>query len=196
MPRQCEPCRVHVADDNAVPCLRCQQPMGFTFQSPSVPDEHAHVLPEHDDLRRRPNRAMLQEPNPMWKAFWKKFGPIPLWVGFLTCVAFGWYFFTTNNNQFNKNVEELKPGMPVLEAMKMFGDDNSGKRVGATFHFDGSGKGVTFGDKDAALDIMKKGSVEYESGKNGVRIHFDRGVVTRVEKYEAMTGMKTKFVSN
>lgn len=178
MPKICEPCRVHLADNAVTECPECGQAMKLTFLPP--PGQPADKLL----LKDRPPRREVKSSTGGGDVF-AFVGENMRWIriGFLlVCILIGALLRLNSGGTFEQRLAKCHVGMPILEAMKHFDDDNRPARQHGAHRFTGTPDDGSLNAFDSPVDVMGDGWVEYDDGSDSVRIHFDNGRVTRLER--------------
>ena len=189
MPRLCEPCRLHSADDTLNICPACGGPLKFTLLPPPAATD-----PPHESGEAAP-------PPPRPWGFADLFSGKLLWASLavlilVPAVVVG--VWAVGGDTFDRRVGKLKVGMPMRDAMRVMGDDNRQKGKRPAFHFTIGGKQGQddpnrFADFDAPLDVWGEGWVEYEEGAEAVRVSYSTGAVTAVERTKAEGGLRKRY---
>ncbi|MGL6073468.1 MAG: hypothetical protein ACRC8S_04820 [Fimbriiglobus sp.] len=176
MPRLCEPCRWHTADDSVTVCSSCGGPVKFTLLAP--PGE------KPEPIAGLPGSPEMAEKRVGFKDFFRgKTGKIlggAIVLGLVVVSAmllFRW-------QSFEAKVAKIKPGMKMLDAMRIFGDENGPAMVNSVrVRFRGIPIPFTMQERThAPIDVYGFGSMDYEGGFQHIRIHYADGLVTKVEK--------------
>jgi hypothetical protein len=194
MPRLCEPCRFHSADDTLTACPQCGGTVKFTLLPPS--DSAPPPVEFGEEAAPPPPSAPLGVTD-----FFR--GKL-LWVTLLVVVglfAAAVGVWALRGDSFEQRVAKVKVGMPMLDAMRIMGDDNkpAKKKPGVHLHFGNgppAGDPDRFGTFDEPVDVWGEGSVEYEEGLEAVRIDYANGMVTAVVPKKAEGGMRKKYTYN
>ncbi len=190
MPRLCEPCRFHSADDALTACPECGGPVKFTLLPPT------NFAPPPVDLGRA-----APPPRPPQMGLSDFFRGKLLWVSAavivgLFAVAVGLWLM--RGDSFEQKVAKVKVGMPMTDAMLVMGDDNkpAKKKPRLHLHFGNgppAGDPERFGEFDDTIDVWGEGWVEYEELTEAVRIEYANGKVTGVYPKKATGGMRTRY---
>ena len=183
MPRLCEPCRYHTPDDAVTACATCGGPVKFTLLPPvnvdaepiaGVPSTRSELSPPFDlrELVRGKTKLLT--------------GLVVL--GF---VAAAFALHWTRADSFEERAAKVTPGMSMTAAMKVMGQPRKPKKR-YTISFGDTGM-ERFQDFDRPFDVSGDGIVTYEKGIDAVWIHYERGVVTRVESKVAEGGLRKRY---
>jgi hypothetical protein len=193
MPRLCEPCRFHSADDAITACPQCAGPVKFTLLPPT------NAAPPPVDLG---DEAPPPAATPMGLTDFFR-GKL-LWVSVAVVAALfagAVGLWALRGDTFEQRVAKVKVGMPMLDAMRLMGDDNKPKQMRPSFNITIGGKPgqddpSRFSDFDEPIDVWGEGFVEYEEGTEAVRIEYANGKVTAVVPKKAEGGMRKKYTYN
>lgn len=183
MPGLCEPCRFHSADDALVECPQCGGPVKFTLFAPTN-GESAAIPLQAVEADRPAARSVGHRMN------WYLAG------GALAMIAVvGIALAVTGNlgEGFDARVKKVKPGMPMDRAAHIMGESDKpkGKKLSITVgHPESHAEGMP--DFDRPMDYSGSGHVIYNGPSSGVKIHFQDGVVTKVEEVPRLVGMRRR----
>ena len=185
MPRICEPCRYHTADDAVKACPKCKKPVKFTLLpilgEESKPLAGLPVLPE--DVRPVPVRVS--------HLFRGQTGIII--AATMVALSLGVIAIGMVRETFEDRVAKIKPGMAVIEAMRAMGDNNVHKKKLKIKVLVGGTPSDTCGeDFDDPIDITGDGYLVYEHVMDAVHITYQDGIVTKVERKDAVGGMRVR----
>lgn len=193
MPRLCEPCRFHSADDTLSACPECGGSVKFTLLAPT------NAAPPPVDLG---DDTPPPRPAPLGVGdfFRGKLLVISAVVVVLVLAAVVGLWLLRGDT-FEQRVTKVKVGMPMLDAMRIMGDDNKPKQKKPSFNVTIGGKPGQddpnrFSDFDAPIDVWSEGYVEYEEGTEAVRIEYANGKVTGVYPKRAEGGLRKKYTYN
>jgi hypothetical protein len=177
MARLCEPCRFHTADDSVSACGECGGPVKFTLLPP--PGETAQPMA---NLPGAPEvEATRPKPLGLLDFFQGKLLFATLAVIAL-CVAGGAFLYLNKGESFEARVAKCKPGMRMIEAMQLFGDEN--------YVIDDPDEDD--GTLRTPIDVMGSGYVVYQEFASAVKISYAVGKVTNVEKVTPKFKVKIK----
>jgi len=193
MPRLCEPCRFHSADDTLKACPQCGGSVKFTL----LPPTNAAPPPVNLGDDAPPTRPA---PLGVGDFFRGKLLIVSVAVVGLVLVAVVGLWLLRGDT-FEQRVAKVKVGMPMLDAMRIMGDDNKPAPKKNKFNLTIGGKPGQddpnrFSDFDAPIDVWGEGSVDYEEGSQGVLIEYSNGKVTGVHPKRAEGGMRKKYTYN
>lgn len=193
MPRMCEPCRFHSADDALTACPECGGPVKFTLLPP------ANTAPPPIELGE-----VAPSPRPAAVGVRDLFRGKLVWVSVaavvcLFAVVVGLWLM--RGDSFGQKVAKLQVGMPMTDAMRVMGDDNKPVRKRPSVNITIGGKpgrddATRFSDFDEPVDVWGKGFVDYEDGPDAVRIEYANGKVTGVIPKKAEGGLRKKSTYN
>ncbi len=193
MPRLCEPCRFHSADEALSACPQCGEPVKFTLLPPTNFAPPPVELGETAPPVRPPQMGLSDFFR--GKLLWVSAAAI---VG-LFAVAVGLWLM--RGDTFEQKVAKLKVGMPITDAMLVMGDDNKPAKKRPSINITIGGKPGQddprrFSDFDEPVDVWGEGFVEYEEGSDAVRIEYANGKVTGVYPKKAEGGLRKKYTYN
>jgi hypothetical protein len=164
MPKVCEPCGFYSADNAPTACPTCGKPTKFTLLPPrgEAPAPLANAAPAADAGTSRARRQK--------EGFLDSMGIDPKVVGVVVMVLVGVGLFAYKQYAKRERLEQVQPGMHISQAAKLI---DTGKGM----HHP---KMVRFRDRFAP-DDTSSGSIDYQDGGNHLVVHWENGVVTRVE---------------
>lgn len=189
MPRLCEPCRFHSADDSLPACPVCSGVVKYTLLGPPGSDPDLVAVAQG----RQP---AAPEPAGLGDFFRGKMLVVTavVVVGLVAAIFGVWYL---RGDGFDERTAKLKPGMKMTDAMRIMGDANKPKAKKPSINITIGGEPDDpdrFGDFDAPIETSGTGYVEYASGTSGVRIHYTDHVVTKVEPYTPTGGLRKRVM--
>jgi hypothetical protein len=176
MPRLCEPCRFHSADDSLSACPECAGPVKFTLLPPT------NEAPPPVDLGRHaptPPKPVGASDFFRGKMLWVTAGVVAALFAAVVAV------FLLREEPFGQRVAKIKPGMSMTEVLRIMDDSNQAKKTRKVGFTVGANGVQEFDertvDSSMVTDVWDAdGWVEYAEGFEGVRIEYSRNVVTRV----------------
>ena len=180
MARFCEPCRLHSTDDSIRECPQCGGAVKFTL----LPPVNEDAGPMAGVQSRRQRTAVAVEFAHKSRAKWYYLGGGLAVIALLTLV-----FTDSFGESFENRVKKLKPGMPMEQAALVMGDKHQVKPKKYTFLIGDGGNPDRMPDFDRPVDFTGSGHVVYEGLMTAVKIHYQNGVVTRVEDVAREGGM-------
>ena len=186
MPRLCEPCRIHTADDSATCCPSCGGPVKFTLLAP--PNEAAAPM---DGIAATPEQ-LYGKPVEILD-FLRGRRPVYIGGAFVAVVvlilAIGWF----RGGSFDDRVARIHVGMDATKALAILNDGNRPKpkkwkiELGATSHKD------PMPDFDRPTDVSTgEGHVVIHHGGESVTLHYAGGLVTKIERGDAVRGLRKR----
>ena len=183
MARFCEPCRLHSTDDSIRECPQCGGVVKFTLLPPLNED----AGPMAGVQSRRQRTAVAVELEHRSRAKWYYVG------GGLAMVALLALVFTNSlGESFESRVKKVKPGMPMEQAAWTMGDKNQSKTKKYSISIGDDGNPDRMPDFDRPVDFSGSGYVVYEGLMDGVKIHYQNGIVTQGEEVARQGGMRKR----
>jgi hypothetical protein len=186
MPRLCEPCRFHSADDSLSACPVCGGVVKFTLLGPPGSDPDLLAAQQ----ARESGRSQLTGLGHFFRGKMLVVTAVAI-VGLVVAIFGVWYL---RGDGFDERLAKVKPGMKMTDAMRIMGDPNQEKpqrkKIGITIG--GSEDPNRIPDFDRPVETDGTGFVEYSSGTSGVRIHYTDHVVTKVEPYTPTGGLRKR----
>lgn len=184
MARLCEPCRFHTPDDAVTACATCGGPVKFTLLPPVNGDaEPVAGLPS--------TKAELSPPPFDLRELFRGKAKLATSLAVAGFVAAAVTLYWTRSDSFEERAAKVRPGMSMATAMDVMGKPRKAKKK-YTISFGDTGM-ERFEDFDRAFDVSGDGIITYEKGINAVWIHYERGLVTRVELKDAVGGMRKRY---
>jgi len=171
MPKVCESCGFYSADNAPTACPTCGRPVKFTLLPPrgAAAAPLANAAP---DANTGTARARRQK-----EGFLDSMGIDPRIVGIVVMILIGGALFAFKQYAKRERLEQIQPGMHISQAVKLI-DTGRG-----TNH----PKMVRLRDRFAP-DDTSSGSIDYQDGGNHLVVHWENGIVTRVENKGADGG--------
>lgn len=187
MPRLCEPCRRHAADDSASACAACGGPLKFTLLAAPGEDAApmAGVAATHEELYGKP--VSLAD-------FFQGKRPYLIGGGLLSFVALIALMVWVRGGTVDEQVARIHVGMSATEVMLIVNGDRPKPKkwkieLGATSHKE------PMPDFDRDVDVsVEESYVDYIRGDKCIRFHFSKGVVSRIEHRQAEHGLRKRVV--
>jgi hypothetical protein len=187
MPRLCEPCRFHSADDSLSACPVCGGVVKFTLLGPPGSDPDLMAAQQ----ARESGRSQLTGLGHFFRGKMLVVTAVAV-VGLVAAIFGVWYL---RGDSFDDRTAKLKPGMKMTDAMRIMGDANKPKAKRPSINITVGGEGEDpnrIPDFDRPVETTGTGYVEYASGTSGVRIHYTDHVVTKVEPYTPTGGLRKR----
>jgi type II secretory pathway pseudopilin PulG len=164
MPKVCEPCGFYSAENAPTACPQCGTGLKFTLLPPqgqaatAVADFGGHA-------NTATTRARRQK-----ESFLDSMGIDPKYIALGALILVGVVGFAVRQSQKRERLESVQAGMHISQAAKLL---DTGK---GTHH----PRMVRLRDRFAP-DDTSSGSIEHQDGGSHLVIHWENGVVTKVE---------------
>lgn len=180
MARLCEPCRAYTADDAVTACLTCGGPVKFTLLPP-VNGDAEPIAGVPTPCAERYGRPLRLDQLPV--------GILEVVTGLVVValIAVAGVLLSAQTESFDEREARLEPGISVAAAMEIMGGTRTPVR---RFTFSSGDTAMeVFQDIPRPFDDAGEGTLTYQKGGKAVRIQFENGIVTGVERSVAENGL-------
>ena len=165
MPKVCEPCGFYSTEDTPKACPTCGAGLRYTLLPPQG-QAATRRLPEAGGYSNTATARARRHK----EGFLDSMGIDPKYIGLAALILIGVVGFFVRQSQKRERLESVQPGMHISQAAKLL---DTGK---GTHH----PRMVRLRDRFSP-DDTSSGTIEHQDGGVHLVIHWENGIVTKVE---------------